>query len=352
MKPERASLTLTRVSQAEPRVIAIVKVAGPVGDIQTNSTTGRVYFIHSENQVGVLDGETNRVIRNVKVGDGATFLAVNSRNNRIYATNFRDATVSVISGKTNRVLTAVPVGQRPFGIGTHRGSNRIYAANLSGTISVIDGSSNNVIQTLRVGGAPALVSINERTNFVYVTNVNKDSVHIIDGKTLQVISSIKVGRNPIIKPAINTVTNRIYAANNLSRFASLIRGGTLGKSIPIQLGRRQSEIAVNSMTNRIYITSAQQEGSGKLFILNGHTNKIIKTIQIPTFATILVNPLTNHYFIGDSDGRNLLVYSGRTNTRLITLRTGKSAGNMAINFQKNRIYVGNSSSITVVQDHL
>lgn len=352
MSRKRDSLVFARVSMVQPRVITIVKVPGPVGDIQTNSTTGRVYFIHSENQVGVLDGETNRVIRNVRVGDGANFLAVNSRNNRIYATNFRAATVTVISGITNRVLTAVPVGQRPFGIGVHAGSNRIYVANLSGTISVIEGSTNNVIQTLRVGGAPALVSINEQTNHIYVTNVKKDSVHVIDGKTLQVVSSVKVGRNPIIKPAINSVTNRIYAANNLSRFASLIQGDTLGKSIPIQLGRRQSEIAVNSLTNRIYVTSAQQEGRGKLFIINGHTNKIITTIQIPTFANIFVNPLTNHYFIGDSDGRNLLVYSGRTNMRLITLRTGKSAGNMAINFQKNRIYVGNTSSITVVQDHL
>ncbi|WP_175532316.1 YncE family protein [Paenibacillus sp. yr247] len=351
MDRERDSLVFAQVSQTLPKVIAIVKAAGDVGDIQTNSVTGRVYFVHSENQVGVLDGNTNRVIRNVKVGDGTTFLAVNPRINRIYTTNFREATVSVISGKTNSMLTAVPVGQRPFGINIHQGSNRVYVANLSGTISVIDGSSNRIIQTLRVGGSPAFVSINERMNRVYVTNVSTNSVHVIDGKTLKILSTIKVGRNPIIKPAINSVTNRIFVANNLSRFASLILGRTLGKSIPLQLGSRQSEVAVNPLTNRIYITSAQQAGSGKLFILNGQTNTIVKTLQIPTFSSILVNPLTNHYFVGDSDGRNLFVFSGRTNTRLITLRTGKSAGNMALNTRTNRIYVGNMGTITVVQDH-
>ncbi|MGO4274899.1 YncE family protein, partial [Paenibacillus sp. TAF58] len=82
--------------------------------------------------------------------------------------------------------------------------------------------------------------VNERTNRIYVTNVSSDSVHVIDGKTLQIVKTIKVGRNPIIKPAINSVTNRIYVANNLSRFTSLIQGRTLGRSIPIQLGSLQS----------------------------------------------------------------------------------------------------------------
>lgn len=350
MDRRRDSLTLARLSQTLPQVVTIVKAAGVVGDIQTNSVTNRVYFVHSENQVGVLDGKTNRVLRNVKVGDGTNFLAVNSRTNRIYATNFRDATVSIISGKTNSVLTAVPVGQRPFGLSIHQGSNRIYVANLSGTISVIDGSTNRILKTLRVGGSPALVSVNERTNRIYVTNVSSDSVHVIDGRTLQVVTTIKVGRNPIITPAINSLTNRIYVANNLSRFASLIQGRTLGKSIPIQLGSRQSEITLNPLTNRIYVKSAQQEGEGKLFVLNGQTNRIVKTIKIPTFSSILVNPLTNHFFVGDSEGRNLFVYSGRTNTRLTTLRTGNSSGNMALNIRTNRIYVGNSGTITVIQD--
>ncbi|MGO4274900.1 YncE family protein [Paenibacillus sp. TAF58] len=107
---------------------------------------------------------------------------------------------------------------------------------------------------------------------------------------------------------------------------------------------------MNPLTNRIYVTSAQQEGGGKLFVLNGQTNKIVKTLKIPTFSSILVNPLTNHFFVGDSEGRNLFVYSGRTNTRLITLRTGKSAGNMALNIRTNRVYVGNLDTITIVQD--
>ncbi|MZQ82827.1 hypothetical protein GQF01_12005 [Paenibacillus sp. 5J-6] len=334
-----------------PQVIKIVPVAGQVGDIRVNSSTGRVYYVFGENQVGVLDGNANQVIGTVQTGDGATFLAVNPRTNRIYSTNFRAANVTVINGKTNKVITNVSVGERPFGIAIHRGSNRIYVASTSGTISVIDGGTNRVLKTIRVGGSPALIAIEERTNRIYVTNVRKDSVHVIDGFTMTVIKSIKVGKNPIITPAIIPQTNRIYVANNLSRFASVISGTTLGRSTPIQLGRRQSELAVNVLTNRIYVSSAQQEGKGKLFVIHGLTNMITTTLSIPTFSSLLVNPLTNRYYVGDSDTRDLFVYSGLTNRLLVKLRTGQSAGNMALNTRSNRIYVGNESSITVIQDH-
>ncbi|BFT76037.1 YncE family protein [Paenibacillus sp. P36] len=334
-----------------PQVIKIVPVAGQVGDIRVNSSTNRVYYVFGENLVGVLDGNTNKVIGSVQTGEGATFLAVNTRTNLIYSTNFRAANVTVINGKTNKVITNVPVGERPFGIAVHRISNRIYVANTSGTISVIDGGTNRVLKTIRVGGSPALIAIDERTNRIYVTNVMKDSVHVIDGSTLSVIKTIKVGKNPIITPGIIPEKNRIYVANNLSRFASVISGTTLGKSTPIQLGELQSELAVNALTNRIYLTSAQQEGKGKLFVVSGLTNTITATLSIPTFSSLLVNPLTNRYYVGDTDTRNLFVYSGLTNRLLVKLRTGQSAGSMALNKRSNRIYVGNENSITVIQDY-
>ncbi|MBP1963923.1 YncE family protein [Paenibacillus aceris] len=333
-----------------PRVLKIVPVADQVGDIRVNSVTGRVYFDHSDNQIGVLDGNTNQVIGNVGTGDGTAFLAVNTRTNRVYATNFRAGTVSVISGITNKLITNVSVGEHPFGIAIHRGRNRIYVANTSGTIVIIDGGTNRILQTLKVGGSPALVAVNERTNRIYVTNVGKDSVHVINGLTMRLIKTIKVGRNPIITPGILPQTNRIFVANNLSRFASVISGSTLGKSTPIQLGRRQSEIAVNPLTNRIYITSAQQVGKGKLYVINGQTNTIIRSLSIPTFSSLLVNPLSNRFYIGDSETRDLFVYNGLTNSLLVKLRTGLSAGNMTLNTRSNRIYVGNERSITVIQD--
>ncbi|MDD9270709.1 YncE family protein [Paenibacillus sp. GCM10023248] len=338
------------MKQTLPQVIKIVPVAGQVGDIRVNSATGRVYFVHSENQIGVLDGTTNRVIRNITAGDGTTFLAVNAFTNRIYATNFRSNTVTVIDGGSNNVVTSVPVGVRPFGIAVHTGRNRIYVANTNGSISVIDGKTNRILKTFRVGGSPALIAVNERTNRIYVTNTGMDSVHVINGSTLALVKTIKVGRNPIITPGIVPQTNRIYVANNLSRYASVISGSTLGASVPVQLGRLQSELAVNSALNRIYITSAQQVSKGKLFVINGQSNAVARKLTIPTYASLLVNPLTNRFYVGDTETRDLFVYNGLTNSLAVKLRTGQSAGNMALNTQNNRIYVGNEQSITVVQD--
>lgn len=56
-----------------PQVIKIVPVSGQVGDIRVNSFTGRVYYVNGENLVGVLDGNTNKVIGHVQTGMASYF---------------------------------------------------------------------------------------------------------------------------------------------------------------------------------------------------------------------------------------------------------------------------------------
>ncbi len=333
-----------------PGVIATVPVDGPVGDIKANPLSNRVYFLHDEAYVGVLDGKTNKIIADVKTGDGPAYLAVNPRTNRIYVSNFRDGTVSVISGKTNRLMTTIKVGQRPFGIGVNPRTNRIYVACMSGSISVISGSTNRVRKTFAVGGSPALLKINRRTNRIYVTDVARDTVTILDGKSQTIVKKTKVGNNPIITPGANARTNRIYVASNSSRFLSVIDGRTNLVIKRIQLKSLQSDVAVNPITNRIYVTKAQQEGPGKLFVISGRSNRVIKTLSAPTFSSLMINPKTNHLFVGDADGNRLYVLDCRTHRRIAILRTGRSTGNMALNRRINCLYVGGIGSITVIRD--
>lgn len=333
-----------------PQVIATVPVDGSVGDIKANPRTNRVYFVCDDACVGVLDGRTNKLLSYAKTGDGPAYLAINPRTNRIYVTNFRDGTVSVISGRTNRLITTVKVGQRPFGIGVNPRTNRIYVANMSGSISVINGSTNRIRKTIAVGGSPALLKINVRTNRIYVTNTGTDCLTVIDGKTQTILATRKTGKNPVITPGVNPGTNRIYVASNSSRYLTVINGRTNRVMRRIPLKSLQSEVVVGARHNRIYVTSAQQQGPGKLFVIDGRSNRIMKILHVPTFASIFINPHTNHLFAGDTAGNRLYVFDGCTNKRIATLRTGRSAGNMALNPRTNRLFVGNSGSITVVRD--
>lgn len=336
---------------AQPKVIATVRSDGPIGDMKVNASTNRVYFVNPDTEagtIGVLDGRTNRIIARIRVGRFPSQLGINPRTNRIYVPNFRDATLSVINGQTNLVIKTIKIGRFPDNIGVDVRNNLIYVTSAFGTIFVIDGRTNRIRTKIKVGGRPSRIVINELTNRIYVTNTVNNSVSVINANTQALITTIKVGSNPVITPALNPITNRIYVANNLSRFLSVINGRTNRLQRNVRLGRLQSEVVINPLTNRVYVSSAQVEGKGRLFVLNGRTNTILTTKVLPTSSNTLINPNTNHLFVGNFDSNHVSVYNASSFKRLA--RFPSASGTLALNPITNRVYIGGNDSITVIQD--
>lgn len=114
-----------------------------------------------------------------------------SSSKRIYVANPRSNNVSVIDGETNALLKTVNVGTRPFCVGVNPITNRIYVSNQgSDNISVIDGFSNRVIATIKVGLSPEGVNVDPTTNRIYVTNSISNNVSVINGSTNTVIATL------------------------------------------------------------------------------------------------------------------------------------------------------------------
>jgi YVTN family beta-propeller protein len=85
-------------------------------------------------------------------------------------------------------------------------SNTTYIMEKSETYSlgktifyVIDGKTNNVIKTIKVGIAPTNVEVDMFRNVVYVTNEDSNTVSVIDGKTNSVIKTITI-KNTGLQP--------------------------------------------------------------------------------------------------------------------------------------------------------
>ncbi|OCT15479.1 hypothetical protein A8709_15495 [Paenibacillus pectinilyticus] len=355
----RKSLRVAKrqVALGLPRLVATIPVSARVGNIALNPVTNRVYFIQGEHSLGVLDAQTNTIITTLNIGQLPSHLALNARTNRIYVANFLDGTVSVINGLTNRVITTVKVGERCDHIAVNTRTNLIYVTTISLTakfasVVVLNGTTNKLQRRIRFIGRPSQLVVNELTNRIYVTNTTNDTLSVIHGTRHTILSTVKVGKNPVITPALNRKTNLLYVANNLSRFCSVVNLRTL-KVRSIELERRQSNVILNPMTNHIYVTSAQVSEKGKLFAINGDTNRVYRTITVPTFTNTLVNPTTNHLFIAGSSETGtspLSVYHGTTLKSITTLRIAKGAGDMVMNPRTNRIYIGGENSISVVQD--
>jgi YVTN family beta-propeller protein len=346
-----------KVTQSVPRIIANVPLSKQVGQIAVNPATNRVYFTFEDRGLGVLDGRTNRVIGTVSTGEMPSFIAINSRTNRIYVTNWLDGSVSVINGSTNRVIKTIPIGERCDEIAVNTRTNRVYVASISlsssiSVLTVINGRTNTILKRISIRGRFSTIVIDEETNRIYTTNTGNSTVNVVDGSRNVIVLTRRVGRNPVITPVLNKQVQRLYIPNNLSRYCSILnlRTNTVRK---LQLGRLQSGIVMNPMTNRVYIESAQVISKGRLFVINCLTDRVIRTKTIPTFSSIFINPNTNHLYLTEYEDfgpGSLTVYNASTLKPIVVLHPGERSGGEALNRITNRIYMGGEKKIIVIQD--
>lgn|GEM_PF-3659695 len=344
-------------TQPKPGMIATIPVSSEVGNMVLNPVTNLVYFIQNDNGLGVLDATTNKVITTVKTGQMPGNVIINPRTNRIYVSNWLDGSVSIINGLTNKVITTIKVGERCDEIAMNTRTNKIYAASISlssrnGKLTVINGKTNRIQKQLPFKGRPSTIVADDVTNRIYITNTMNNTVSVLNGSNHTIIKTIKVGRNPVVTPVLSKKSHCLYIPNNLSRYCSILNLGT-NNVHNLQLGRLQSDIILNPVTNRIYITSAQIESKGRMYVIDGGTNRVIQSMTVPTFTSMFINPNTNHLYLS-VDNENgpdpLTVYQGSSLKRIASLPPVDFTGGVAINPLTNRIYMGADKKIVVIQD--
>ena len=336
------------------------------------------------------------VIATIPVGTSPRYgVGVNPTINHIYVANVGSNNVSVIDGATNTEIdtdgnpgngiTRIPVGTAPAGVAANSTTNRVYVTNQnSNNVSVIDGATNTEIDTdgnpgngitrIPVGSGPVGVAVNITNNRIYVNNFSwgSGSVSVIDGATNTEIDTdgnpangmtrIPVGDRPHLV-AVNTITNRIYVANWGSGYVSVIDGAsnTVVATVPVDSG--PNGVGVNPTTNRIYVTCSMDPVSDDVSVIDGVTNTEIDTdgnpangiTRIPVGGDptgVAVNSITNRIYVASNVDNSVSVIDGGTNTVVATVYAGSFSYGAALNPATNRIYVTNrdDNTVSVIQD--
>jgi len=300
-------------------------------------------------------------------------LGVNPFTNLVYVSNPRNDTVTVINGATDTILTVINVRTfdapfSPAGIAVNSKTNRIYVANSGvGGVTVIDGSTNIPLLLVGTGRGSFRVAVNKTNDRVYVTNPADNTVSVIDGATNSVIDTIS-GINGPYGIGVNELTNHIYVSSHRDGTVSVIDGITGAVVGRISLVSVQPEnallsgVAVNKVTNRIYVTGQLPLGAGltpAMFVIDGNTNSLLTTIQRVGGLNQEpgVNPLLNRVFIPGCNG--LCIIDGKNNAVTGGVSgVGVNPFEPKVNVLTGRIYVAASGSgtgigtVTVVQDLL
>jgi YVTN family beta-propeller protein len=192
--------------------------------------------------------------------------------------------------------------------------NQEYVPNTSGTVTVIDGATN-ATTTVPAGNGPWAIAVNTVTNQIYVANSNtvinqeyvpntSGTVTVIDGAT-NATTTVPVGSDPEVI-AVNSVTNKIYVPNYDSNNVTVIDGAT-NATITVLVGSYPGAIAVNSVTNKIYVGN---RGSNSVTVIDGATNGA-DTITVGSNPdAIAVNPVTDMIYVANSGSANVTVING------------------------------------------
>jgi DNA-binding beta-propeller fold protein YncE len=157
-----------------------------------------------------------------------------------------------------------------------------------------------------------------------------------------VVATIPLGRTPTAV-AVNPVTNLIYVANQPTSSIQIIDGVTNTIATTLSLNFQPEVIAVNPTTNRIYATNFIRG----LFVLDGTSHAVIANVSLPLGAgKIGVNATTNQIYVGNSVDQTITVIDGILNSptenSVVTVipLPGYFGGDIAPNTVTNKIWVG------------
>lgn len=347
------------VSLAVESVIATVPTAAGPNNIAINPVTNKIYVANAVsydpygnyiwgNTVTVIDGATNNT-STVEVGTYPRAITVNPVTNKIYVANYYSYTISVIDGDTDTVINTISADS-PNAIAVNTVTNMIYATSSYGDfVTVIDGNTNYVTTVPSGGGLFSNtygIAIDSLANKIYVLHGGGpwwdpiNSVMVLDGATNTSID-VPVGYEPIYI-AVNPVTNKIYMAAYNGRI-SVMDGATY--SVTHFPAGNVFSLTVNPATNRIYV------GGGGVTVIDGDTNDM--TSFAPPGASIAVaiafNSTTNDVYVLNQDyyyNSNVMIIDHATNTTS-SVEVGFRPTAIAVNSVTNRTYVSNTRDNTV-----
>ena len=245
----------------------------------------------------------------------------------------------------------IPVGREPSALAVNPVTNTIYSANLGdthgGSASVINGATNTVTATISplyaVGYGAA---VNPVTNRAYFTTQN-GTLTVVDGATNTVTATVSASPAYSFGVAVDPVTNRVYVGT--SEGLAIIDGAT-NSVIATVTGFTGGTVAVNPVTDTVYVTGSVSGGNPSIYVVSGATNTVRATIpldRVPRSLTVdaASNTLYLSYAIPYPWDSTLTVFSGTTNLPIATIAVGPHpVGGVTVDPTRNLVYAAATAS--------
>ncbi len=302
--------------QRDPAGVAVYENA-------QNPTQNRTYAINQyDKTVSVIDTNPNsatfsKVVSTINLASSPTDIVLNSTGTRAYVSMNGNASVAVIDTQAMTVITNVQVGSTPTGIAISPDNSRVYVTNGgSSTVSVIDTALNKEISRITVGSQPNGVAVSPDGQRLYVTLRSTDSLAVVNlannSKTL-----ITLGDSPR-EVALTPDGKRAYVTNYDATVSVINTDPTAGAAYNTQIAKINTGgvklqpvgVAIGPDGALAYVAN----GKDTVSVISTKTNTIVQTLTIDSVAesgahSIALSPDGTRIYVTDLRDNNVRVLS-------------------------------------------
>ena len=248
------SLLSASMFAARLRQVAMIDLPGQPGFDSVAIANGALLVAHSAaDTVDILDLAKRHIVAQVKHVRGASGIAVDDKNARVYLSAPDGHSIVVISSSTWDVAGVIPVQSQVEHILYVPANNRLYLSNSRDrSIAFVDLADKNSVHTLDAGGMPERLVFDSTKSLIYATLEDRHAVAAYDLDLKPVSQWILKASQPT-GMAIDANSRRLYVA---VRYAVL----TLDADSGSELSRAGAPAGVDSLwldpsSGRLYAAS-------------------------------------------------------------------------------------------------
>jgi YVTN family beta-propeller protein len=104
--------------------------------------------------------------------------------------------IDTVNLKVLKVI-ALPPGSRPMSVKVASNGRKLYVSNgRAGTVSVLDGRTYELLNTIKVGVRPWGIALSPDGKFLYAANGPSNDVSVVDLEANKEIAQVKAGSSP------------------------------------------------------------------------------------------------------------------------------------------------------------
>lgn len=255
---------LTVIDGHSDKVLRNIQIPPIAYAVAVNPFTDRIYvggtYVDNngvdQSEVVEICGNEGKVNRTIHIssttGDGILGLAVNLFTDELYVSNGSDDEIDVV--RSGVVSKRISLPGEPFGVAVNPLTSQIYAALQNGNVSVINAKTKAITATTAIGASNAGIAVDLKNGDVYTTNLvfaESSTVGVLSG-TGAVVTNVSVGNSPI-GIDVDPLTGLVFVANSQDGTVNVIQASTniVSSTLPVS----GLFLTANFASEKVYVGS-------------------------------------------------------------------------------------------------